>query len=78
MVFQQIPPLLLLVLITCSYYLYGLPVYAGTKGGDVTRICGKAPKTCYPYMRGKLSQITQACGNKRFTAYDNSEVGGDT
>ena len=21
---------------------------------------------CYPYMRGKLSRITQACGNRRF------------
>ena len=78
MVFQQIPPLLLLV----SYYLFLLLVcvtrICGNEGGNVIRICGKAPKTCYPYMRGKLSQITQACGNKRFTAYNNSEVGGDT
>ena len=30
------------------------------------------------FQRGKLPRITQACGNKRFTAYDDSEGGGNT
>ena len=28
----------------------------------------------YPYVRGKLPRITQACGNKRFTDSDGSKV----
>ena len=58
------------------YYLFVLPVYAGTKGDGVTRICGNGLKTCYPYMRGQLHRITQACGNRRLTASDDSEIGG--
>ena len=41
MVFQQIPPLLLLVSYYLSYYLYVLPVWRESKGGNVTRLAEK-------------------------------------
>ena len=46
MVFQQIPPLLLLV----SYYLFLLLVC-------VTRICGNEGGGCYPYMRKSAENV---------------------
>ena len=61
-----------------SYYLFFNYLFlllvcvtriCGNEGGGVTRICGNELKTCYPYMRGKLTRITQACGNKCFTGF---------
>ena len=72
MVFQQIPPLLLLVsyYLFLLLYLYVLPVYAGTKGGmlpvyaekrrkRVTRICVEnSAKSHKPVEKNDLPPMT--------------------
>ena len=54
----------LLVLTTCLVTRFGR-----TTGGVVTRFGRIWGEMVTRFGRGKLTRITQACGNKRFTAF---------
>ena len=64
MVFQQIPPLLLLEFLLLVLLLVCVTHYSGNERRHVTRYSGNGPKPCYPLQRGKPHRITQHCGNK--------------
>ena len=66
MVFQQIPPLLLLVNLLFVLLLVWVCALVEKSGGGVCALVEKSGKMGMRFGRGKLSGITQACGNKRF------------